>query len=503
MAFVLSLALSAVSTLSLSIIWYFIVTIGVSLLCNSAHILWPNVLPHIFAKPVEQTGQITTPIALVASFFTGTQMDLFMYEVLYGVATAHYLVVWLEKRELVYEVVVRVLAHVTVLIVAADVTDITMGSGQQVQLGIWISALALLQAGYSLVRIRPKGDREHAQIEKLFIALALGMLVVGMCWWIGNEYVARWTAVSLVTIGGLSLAVTFRLREAGWAYVGLAASAILPYVVARGVFEPPVSYEVVAGGFTILAFFALMGLERASSLGRSVAVRTLLSVAVGIYATLVAISGLLTGDGVSIGWTMLLSGGIFITLSYLLRTAAIEIVGALLGVASIVAWVNESTIDLDWQLLVTVSVSTALLLVGAGVHHFNGERARRDALAGLGAAVLACLVVTAAGNLDPAVTRTATAILLLASVASVAVRFILKDSASALKQISQLVYFIYPLLGLVVAWQAGEELDSTCLRCVHWYFLARIICREGSRCHDCWQRGTYIHTFYAVELARV
>lgn len=456
MAFVLSLALSAVSTLSLSMVWYFIVTIGVSLLCNSIHILWPNALPRIFAKPVEQTGQITTPIALVASFFTGSHMDLFMYEVLYGIATAHYLVVWLEKRELIYEVVVRVLAHVTLLIVAADVTNLAIADiSGRVQFGIWVLALAVIQVVYSLLRATAQDSASRGQCERVFIVAALSMIWLSIFFWVGDEYIARWTLLSLTTVGVLSLAATLRLREAGWSYIGLVASAIIPYVAARGVAEPPVSYEVVAGGFTILALFALMGLERANSLDRSVAVRTLLGVAAGTYAMLVAISGLLTGEGVSIGWTMLLSGGIFIILSYLLRAVGVEIIGALLGIASVTAWVNESSIESGWQLLVTVVVSTALLLVGASVHHFNGESDRRTALAGLGAGVLACLLATAFGGVEIAVTRTATAILLLAAIAGIVLRFSLKDPKSTLTQISQLVYFSYPLLGLIVAWQAG------------------------------------------------
>ncbi|MBH2007544.1 hypothetical protein I8H83_03000 [Candidatus Saccharibacteria bacterium] len=456
MAFVLSLALSAVSTLSLSIVWYFIVMIGVSLLCNSLHILWPTALPRIFAKPIEKTGQITTPIALVASLLTGSSMDLFMYEVLYGIATAHYLVVWLEKRERMCEAVVRVLAHITLIIVALDVTDVMTSSGQQVQFGVWMLVLALLQAGYSLLRVRPNEDQEGVQVERIFVVVSLVMLVAGMCWWAGDVYMARWTTLSLVVIGGLSLAATVRFREAGWAYVGLVASVALPYVLARGVFEPPVSYEVVAGGFTILALFALMGLERARALAKSQSIRALLSVAAGTYAALVAISGLLMGDGISIGWTMLLSGGIYVALSYLLKSVTIEIIGALFGIVSIIAWVNESSIASDWQLLVTIVVAAVLLVAGAAAHHLNGERERRTALAGLGAAVFACLVATAVtSSIDPAVYRTATALLLLASVAGVALRVTLKDTKNTLTQISRLVYFAYPLLGLIVAWQAG------------------------------------------------
>lgn len=455
MAFVLSLALSAVSSLGLSIVWYFIVTIGVSLVCNSVHILWPKLLPDIFAQPVERTGQWTTPVALVASLFAAGEMELFMYEVLYGVATAHYLVVWLEKRELLYEMIVRVLAHITLLIVAADVTGVTRGvEGATTWFGAWMLGFAAGQATYSLLRVRPHGDERAVQLERVFLIGSFALMLASMCWWVTDTHAARWTAGALTVIGLTALGATLRLREAGWAYIGLAASVLLPYVLGRFVVDPALSYEVLAGGFTILALFALMGLERVRAIGKSVSVQTMLTVSVAIYALLVALSGALSYEGVTIGWTTILTAGLFVALSYLLRGPAVELIGVFFGIISVVAWVHESSVANEWRLFVVIVTSTALLAVTAWAHHFNQERLRRNLLSCSAAVVLACLVFIAASS-EVVVVRAATLVLLGSGLASLALRQVVRTPGSTLRQLGLLGYFGYPVLALCVAGQAG------------------------------------------------
>lgn len=455
MAFVLSLAMSAVSTLGLSMVWYFIVVIGVSLICNSLHILWPRLMPKIFAQPIEQTGQITTPIALTASLFVVNEMELYMYEILYGVATAHYLVVWLEKRQIVYEVVVRALAHITLLIVVADISHFATSGDEhaRVQFGVWFLALAVVQAIYSLLRVR-RENHESWQAEQAYLVASLTMIVVGMTWWIDVEQASRWTALSLTAAGLVSLGAVLRLRQAGWGYVGLVASILLPYVVGRGVVEPKLSYEVLAGGFTIAGLFALMALERLRALGRSQALQSLLTVAVAAYALLIVLSGYLADNNVTVGWTTLLGGSVFVLLSYLLRAAVLELVAALAGLASVAAWVIAASVETQWQVVVTVVITTTLALAVACIHHFRQETERRNYLTAFGAIIFAGLVLVMGGEL--VVARTAVALLLAGGVAAMALRFVLQSHAiGTLTQIARLAYAGLPLAALVVSIGAG------------------------------------------------
>ena len=156
MAFVLSLASSAVASASLPIVWYFIALIGVSLVANCISILKPTLVPELFRRPIESTGQFVTPVALVASLIVD-RMSIGAYEIVFGVATAHYLVVWLQQKTMLYESIVRGLSFITLLIVAWDVS-----AGDTSQFGIWWLAAAVLQATYSLVRVRLSSEESRA-----------------------------------------------------------------------------------------------------------------------------------------------------------------------------------------------------------------------------------------------------------------------------------------------------------------------------------------------------
>lgn len=456
MAFVISLALSAVSTLGLSIVWYFIVVIGVSLVCNSLHIIWPKLMPEVFAQPIEQTGQITTPIALLASLFVMGEMELFMYEVLFGIATAHYLVVWLEQRTLMYEVIVRIAAHVTLGIVAYDVAEQLAPMGEELRyyFGLAVVMLSVVQVVYSLLRVK-RGSDQSETTEQSFTLVNIGLVLCGMILWIGLEHAAWLSSLSLAVIGLAALGATLRFRQTSWAYGGLLVSLALPFVVGRGAIEPSISYEVLAGGFVVLALFVLMGLERAQSLGRSQSVTDMLTVAVCSYGAMTIVAGWLTGDGVAIGWTSLLAAGVFGLLSYLKNQVVFETVAAVVGVVAVAALVYESSIGSDWKLLVAVAVSAVLLLVTAYVHHSRGETERRDSLAVVAAIVGVGLVFVNDAWTSEVAARTAAVLLLIAGVVAATLRYRLREHTSTLANLSQILYFAYPVLGVAVTLSLG------------------------------------------------
>ena len=457
MAFVISLAMSAVSTLSLSIVWYFIVVIGVSLICNSLHIIWPKAIPKIFAQPIEQTGQVATPIALVASLFVVGEMELFMYETLFGIATAHYLVVWLEHRSLAYELVVRVLAHITFAIVAFDVAEsiAPMGEEMRYYFGLAIVLLSALQIVYSLVRVQ-LNDEKSSTMEQSAVVVNLGLVLCGMVLWLGLEHAAWLSSFSLVIVGLGALGATLRFRQAAWAYVGLCVSLVVPFVVGRGALEPQISYEVIAGGFVVLALFVLMGLERARGTVRSTAIQTMLTVSVCSYAAMILLAGFCSGDGITVGWTSLLTATILGLLSYLRSSVAFEIIGALCGVVAVTALVHESSIGSSWQFLVTVGVSSVLLMASAYIHHARYERERRDSLLIVAAVIGAGLVFVTEMSMGEVATRIAAVFLLAAGLAATALRYYLREHTSTLTSVSQVSYLAYPILALITTFSLGD-----------------------------------------------
>ncbi len=453
MAFVLSLALSAVSTLSLSIMWYFIVVIGVSLLCNSARILWPTAIPRTFTAPVEATGAASTPIAIVASLFVTDRMELYMYEVLFGITSAHYLVLWLEKRSFMYETVVRALLHVTLLIVAFDISSFSpMHADTVIAFGFWWLAFALVQAIYSLFRA-PHATGMHNQLERVWVGGAMSSMICGLIFWTNNQ-AALLTVLSLSATGIVALGALLRWREAHWAYVTLGASIALPFLLGRGVAHPPVSYEVIALYFAALTPLMLIAYDRMASLGRSDAVKQVFLIAALCYGILITISGLLSYTTITIGWTTLLSAATLVVISYILRSYLLEICGALFGVASVVAWVYASPLASDWQAIAWMTGATALLVSIAALHHIRRESQRRDSLVSLAVGATGLLVF--APTPTTATTQTVAGILIAAGITGLVIRFLLTNTLTPLTMITRVAYGLFPFLGVIAAWRAGS-----------------------------------------------
>lgn len=453
MAFVLSLALSAVSTLGLSILWYFIVTIGVSVLCNSLHYLWPTLLPSVFWQPVQQTGIYTTPIALLASLFTANAMDLFMYEVLFGLATAHYLVVWLERRALVYELTIRALAHTTLFIVACDMVDTSTQPGIIGLILAWMG-LALMQITYSMVRVRLADTASKAR-EVAILSVMITLIVLAIPSWLFVHHPANWVTGTIAVLGLVFVGIALRMRQAGWVYGTLTATVLLPFMLARWVAEPAVPYEIVAVVFAATGALSLVVLERLRAAGKSGAVQLLAATGVFAYGACVVMSGMLEFTNIALAWTSLVTAGLFVLASYVLRSVAPEIIAALLLVVAIAAGVDALQIDGNWQFLIATVASAVVLLSGALVHHVYGERTRRNGLAVLAAAVFAGLGLVFYDT-TTTVQATATALLLLAGVSALALRIALPNRAGFTSSLALCAYIAYPVLALPSAFAAGQ-----------------------------------------------
>lgn len=448
MAFILSLASSMVATASLPIVWYFVALIGVSLIANCVSIVGPRALPAVFKQPVEATGQVVTPVALLASLVLADRMTLDMYTVVFGVATAQYLVVWLQVRTWFYEAVVRCLAHVTLLIALWDYSD-----GSVVSFGVWWSILALLQSTYSLMRLQRVDAASRAR-EQLWIGGMIGMLTVGLCYWVGSSDAALLTTCSLLAIGVVSAASMARFRDVSWAYAGLAVSVVLPFVVGRWLVEPPVAWIVLIIGFTAIATAAL-GAYIYSRRARSQAVQTFFATAVVAYCLTLSFSGLLAFNAIDTGWAMVLAGILFGMFSYASRESSLEIVGALLAAVGVSLWVHETPISDHWQWTAAVLLAVGLLVAGAVAHHVRREIDRRDGLIGLGLVVFGLLAASIYA-MTPVVTQTSLVLLAAGSLGALGVRAALIHRAPSLRVLFGAAYFTYALLAWLISFQLGE-----------------------------------------------
>ncbi len=452
MAFVLSLVSSAVATVSLPIVWYFIALIIVSLLANVVGFLWPRRLPAIFRLPVEQTGQIVTPLAVAASVFVAQQMTIRMYEVLFLVVSAHYLVVWLQQRRYWQLAVARGVLHVAFLVFAWDWTH----GATDAFLAWWLVG-AIIQAAISFVATH-RHDVTAYQREQGWLLAVVGAIVVGSIWWLSGAHPALGATLSMSALGLVALVALWQFRRIGWAYLGLIASIVLVFVVTRWLASPAWPWSVAIGSFVALAAAGLGAYAWATVQRWSVAVTQLFGVATLVYAALIVISGLLARDAVTLGWSLMLTAAVLVAVSYVAREYLIEGVGAVLAVIALFVWIGQSSIDAGWQLTAAVGLSVGVLAAATVVHHLRGEAHRRTTLLVLGMFVLALLV----GNISQprrAVAIASLVVLLASAFAALVLRGMTRQAAAVFRPVSVGGYAGFMLLAwalslaLPIEWQ--------------------------------------------------
>lgn len=463
MAFILSFALSSVSTLGLGMMWYFIVLIGVSLVLNTIHYLAPKSIPQIFTQPVEQTAKIATPVTLIASLVLHYKADLYMYEVLFALGTLHYIVTWLESRLAVYEVLARTLAHITVLLIASDLAGQIGGNDGNLLFNlVWFTA-ALLQVFYSLLRVRVS-NAGSLKREAGIVGATFALFIYQLPSWLILDDTSILLVGALTTIGLLAALVWKRFRQPEWLYLTLAVSVALPFIIGLDIVSPPLEYGMFAVIFTVLGALGLIGLDRAKRRGSDdERMATLITVATAVYAAVVVVTGFMAGDSVMPAWSALSAGVLTLVLSLILRSVYLEAVSAILAIWSIVNWVAWLDISSGWNTVVVVLLGTAVMLIGATLHQAFGQPQRRTLLTTIAALVFAGLVFAGIDASEPA-RKVAVQLLVVAAAGALLIRPLTqKYRATAIGRIVLGMYVIYPLLALCITPTLGHSWSAATL----------------------------------------
>lgn len=368
MAFVLSLASSVAATASLPLVGHFVALIGVSLLANVISFVWPRRVPSLFRLPIEQTGQIVTPLTVLASLFVGPQMTIRMYELLFLVVSAHYLVVWLQLRRYWQLSVVRGALHVTALLFAWDNT-----SGATQSFAVWWLALAALQAAVSFVLVR-KADATSRLRETEWLIVAASVMLIGAAWWLPTAHAALGVAITVGIFGVVALMALVRVGGIGWAYAGLMASLVLPFVIGRGVIQPALPWAVLAGCFSVFAALTVVGsyflLERDRSLQRR---DQFFAAAIMAYVAMVVLCSLFAQRDAE-GWQALTLAAAAIAAwagSYAVRAPGLTIAGNVSFVLLVVRFWDWLRFDATWAIFGVAWLAAGLIY---GVYWLMVER---------------------------------------------------------------------------------------------------------------------------------
>lgn len=352
LAFVLSLASSSVAVAALPVLWYFVAVIGVSLIANTIAVLDPRWLPKIFSEPVERTGQIVTPIALLASLILFDRLQITDYQIVFSIATAHYLVVWLQTRTYIFEAAARALLHVTLLLIAWDIVN-----GDTAQFGIVFLIAATVQALYSLAMVAINGDRKTN--ESFWLTAAMVLQFASLTFWSASEQVHQLIVMNLITILVTSLISSVYLRRSIFGSAGLIALAILPFVIGRDIITPPLDWGWIVAYFIALAS-VLLGLYYSWAGRHSIEAQGFVAVGFIGFLTIAGVVGMLLGSaGQSITFaviTMLLFAA-----SYLIKQSALTAVAT--GTLVVAVWSGMVTADIPsaWQAIVTGLIAAGIV----------------------------------------------------------------------------------------------------------------------------------------------
>jgi hypothetical protein len=441
-AFVLSLASSMVATASLPIVWYFVVLIAISLAASSISYLKPSWVPAVFSKPVESTGQIVTPLALVASLFVTEKASIDLYEIVFGMATAHYLVAWLQRRTIIYETAVRVLAHATLLIVSWDVLQVQQLDDMRAMGIIWL-VLACMQVVYSVVRVQLKSEQSHQYENSWLIGMA-SLVVGGALWWIGDAYVGTLTAISIAVAGLIALAAVVRLRDTRWVYAGLGASVLLPFIIGRWAateYGEPWSWSVMVGVFTALA---VCGLGLYVYLRDTYSQKSLYTamIAVASYVLMILLCGFAAYDLLVTGWAFMLSGVIIIAFSHASKDIAVEAIGAILSAIAVWLWLSLSPIEDTWYIVVGSVAVTGLLGAGAFVYHLLLNAERRNSYIALALISYFGVVLTMISG-SPVVEQVGLMLMIAGTASALVMRMLVDEKSQILKNMFTSGYLAY------------------------------------------------------------
>lgn len=447
MAFVLSLATASTSMLQLPLVWGFVVVMVVALLAHFVATLWPSSLPDAFKTPVEQTGQYVTPLALIASLTTVTQLSSGEFTLIFSVAALQYIVFWAQKRTYANETIARAL-----LIIALSLLGFTIGEESALFITIWHTALLLISAAYSLIRVRTQSP-DNLQQESAWLAITLGGLVCTLGGWMQTDIPDIGVTITLVLVTFVAAAATFRLRHISWAYVCLIASVILPFSVGEWATNITWYEDAYPWIFLAASFAALLGVYLCKKANKSLPVQQFTVAAFWAYTIVATVMMLvLYGSPLSL-WVILfatLAATSTIVFSYIrniIASEAIAIGYIALAITSVV-W-NTSDIH-TWHSLIIVGTLYLVLLIGGLVHSLRAEAERTTWILSIGQGVALFFALGIAQD----ETRLASTLLLLTAAVGAGVRYLVTKTSTTLDQL----YAVSTAPYLILAWASSLTL---------------------------------------------
>jgi hypothetical protein len=440
MAFVLSLVGSTTASGTSALVWQFVAMIGVSLLASVIAYFKPKLLPAIFSQPIERTGQLVTPVMLVASLLVFDQLRLTDYEVVFAVATLHYVVVWLQTRNINYEAVIRILSYVVLALILWNIFD-----GNVAIFGFALVLLMTFQYAYSLLMVYRPG---RAVIERTWISILFVIQFAMMLLWMNSEHAALFTTIALLVIGATSYVTALRLRSVRVGLIGLSVSIALPFVVARDLFSVSLPWWVLTIWFFIAAVKALILYVRYRN--RSSDLRVFMTGAYVIYAALALITAFADGSLTVIATTCFAVALFAVSASYIARAPYSQLCAPVLVLGGMIAVSSVLSISYVWQ-CVFVGGLTAVVLWSAAILHGRLRQPLRQLLMLISGQIAFLIIAGSMFGGDIEVNKLVVGLLLAATLGLLALRWFYKNTHPSLSAVFAYSYLFYIMVAFFVS----------------------------------------------------
>lgn len=375
LGFVLSLAASTSGVWSAPLVFSFVAIILVALLFTVIAYARPTWVPAIFTTPIEQAGQIVTPVALASSLILFDRFSLWSYEVLFAVASLHYFVAWLQSRRYILQIVARWLLHLALFVVAYDVLHAREYGVEMFTLA-WLS-LTVVHMGVSLYQLsRYRRVVDRARNETMTYWLLTTLQLVALSFVLGSSWIQELSTLIFGVVGVGSLIATLITRKVRFAITGLVMSVCMPMTALGGVLH--LAGEWALGWFVVASLGAAAGYLLLRKRHRSKYVRIYMITATILYWLMAVLLSMMLE-----AWllTVLLwvGVGLFYALSYLERRAVlIAMVTAisLMALASIRLWWHVDP-DTTWSVLGGLLSTAIIAYLLSCVHAHVGDTQRR------------------------------------------------------------------------------------------------------------------------------
>lgn len=409
MAFVFSLTISSLSVLQTPIIWYFVLLIAVSAACNLLAVWRPTLMPEVFRKPLDVTGQVLIPMTVVVSFATSAVTGLAVIDLalILTIGALFYVVASLKPSEewlrQPYLFVARALLSVTILLLAYDISG---------GMWFWVAfTLVALGVAHQLLILFHKGKETGAFLQA-WLWTGFALQILALLFWEGDAVAI---ALNLVLLIMTSLLVMYKRKEIYFLSVGVGAYALLPLVVGYGVLVPSAENWLLSVLYCASAGGVMVASMRLGQPG-DVVQKAIATVAYVLYTVLGLFLAIATEPGMTTV-LLLIGAALVAAMSYLHRQPLIQGVMYLLLVFAGYEFTFVLGVPYTWRALLAAIIVSAVLYALRWVYFALKDTERANT------AFYATLVVLGAatlGHLWDTTTATVAAVALLAVAAIVA-----------------------------------------------------------------------------------